>query len=140
MISGIMKPGWHLRVSTSIATNLAKGINQGVLASTILEEGPTTSASSMNNINKLYGDSSNDTKYNLCLYGNRMKFSQNKGLRRRLFETGNNLLVYVGKDNLWGIGYDGPDYMVRGNWMGKNLAGKILTKVKNELCLQYKSE
>ena len=68
--------------------------------------------------------------------GNRAKFGQNAGLRRRLLDTGDAILAEANpKDFIWGIGLseDDPAALDPGNWEGENLLGEILMAVRREL-------
>jgi ribA/ribD-fused uncharacterized protein len=68
--------------------------------------------------------------------GNRAKFGQNAGLRRRLIETGDAILAEANpKDFIWGIGLaeDDPAALDPANWEGQNLLGEILMAVRDEL-------
>jgi ribA/ribD-fused uncharacterized protein len=68
--------------------------------------------------------------------GNRGKFGQNAGLRRRLLDTGDAILAEANpKDFIWGIGLaeDDPAALDPANWQGENLLGQILMAVRDEL-------
>ena len=68
--------------------------------------------------------------------GNRGKFGQNAGLRRRLLDTGDAILAEANpKDYIWGIGLaeDGPAALEPAKWQGQNLLGQILMAVRGEL-------
>ncbi|MEM6661417.1 MAG: NADAR family protein [Pseudomonadota bacterium] len=82
-------------------------------------------------------------KEDIVLHANRAKFGQNKGLRRKLFQTGDRLLVEASPlDTIWGIGLDEakaretPEDL----WPGQNLLGKILTQVREELRAEHPDE
>ncbi|MEP3346706.1 MAG: NADAR family protein [Litoreibacter sp.] len=82
-------------------------------------------------------------KGEIVLRINLAKFRQNKGLRRKLFQTGAKLLVEASPvDTIWGIGLDAATASVTppSDWPGQNLLGKTLTKVKAELRLEYPDE
>ena len=77
-------------------------------------------------------------KIAIVTQGNRAKFGQNPGLRRRLLETGAALLAEANpKDYIWGIGLaeNDPDARHVDRWKGQNLLGQILVKVREELRL-----
>ncbi|MDP3493621.1 MAG: NADAR family protein [Hyphomonadaceae bacterium] len=68
--------------------------------------------------------------------GNRAKFAQNAGLRRRLLDTGDAILAEANpKDYIWGIGLaeDDPAAQNPASWQGENLLGQILMAVRSEL-------
>lgn len=68
--------------------------------------------------------------------GVKAKFSQNEEIRKELLGTGNALLVQCSPyDRKWGIGIDinDPDRLVIARWKGKNLLGRILMEVREEL-------
>ena len=82
-------------------------------------------------------------KEEIVLNANRAKFGQNKGLRRKLFQTGDRLLVEASPlDLIWGIGLDADDARATppDQWPGQNLLGKIVTQVREELRIQYPEE
>ena len=68
--------------------------------------------------------------------GVKAKFSQNEDIREILLSTGNALLAECSPyDKKWGIGIDisDPDRFVIAKWKGKNLLGRILMEVREEL-------
>lgn len=72
---------------------------------------------------------------------NLAKFRQNEGLRKQLFDTKDTLLVEASPyDRIWGIGFSAKDAMANKNRWGKNLLGKILTEVREELMKEFKEE
>ena len=74
---------------------------------------------------------------------NLAKFSQNKGLRRKLFQTGARQLVEASPvDVIWGIGLDAETARVTdpSDWPGQNLLGRILTRVRDELKAVFPEE
>jgi hypothetical protein len=77
-----------------------------------------------------------ETKVDIVTAGNRAKFGQNAGLRRRLLDTGEAVLAEANpKDYIWGIGLaeDDPAALDPFNWQGENLLGQILMAVRSEL-------
>lgn len=75
--------------------------------------------------------------------GNLAKFDQNKGLRRKLFQTGKAQLVEASPlDAIWGIGLSEETAKATPpeDWPGLNLLGKILTAVREELRKKYPDE
>ncbi len=74
---------------------------------------------------------------------NMAKYDQNKGLRRKLFQTGSAQLVEASPlDTIWGIGLDATQAAATSpdDWPGQNLLGKILTKVRDTLRAHYPKE
>jgi len=76
------------------------------------------------------------TCYRIVKRGVKAKFSQNKDILKRLLDTGNALLAECSPyDVKWGIGIDihDPDCQIISKWKGKNLLGRILMEVREEL-------
>ncbi|MEJ8562493.1 NADAR family protein [Yoonia sp. GPGPB17] len=74
---------------------------------------------------------------------NYAKFAQNKGLRRKLFQTGDKALVEASPlDVIWGIGLDKATAIETPSdlWPGKNLLGQIVTQVKEQLAQEFPDE
>ena len=66
--------------------------------------------------------------------GNRLKFGQNKVLRRTLLATGELTLVEAApNDRIWGIGRSVKDAAAGATWDGLNLLGRALMQVRSEL-------
>ena len=68
--------------------------------------------------------------------GVKAKFAQNNDILRILLETGNALLAECSPfDKKWGIGIDinDPDRLIVAKWKGKNLLGRVLMEVREEL-------
>jgi ribA/ribD-fused uncharacterized protein len=68
--------------------------------------------------------------------GNRPKFTQNPKLLELLHATRGTMLVEASPyDRIWGIGLSERDPRARdpSQWRGKNLLGKILTELRDEL-------
>lgn len=68
--------------------------------------------------------------------GNYAKFTQNEELKRRLLATGDAVLAEASPyDKIYGIGLsaDDPVAKVPEQWKGKNLMGKTLMKIREEL-------
>ncbi|WP_166417380.1 NADAR family protein [Cochlodiniinecator piscidefendens] len=74
---------------------------------------------------------------------NMAKFDQNKGLRRKLFQTLPKQLAEASPvDTIWGIGLDAAHAVTTpvDLWPGQNLLGQILTSVRDELAKTYPKE
>lgn len=68
--------------------------------------------------------------------GVKAKFAQNRSILKILLNTGNALLAECSPyDKKWGIGIDinDPQRFFVANWKGKNLLGRILMEVRDEL-------
>ena len=75
-------------------------------------------------------------KVSIVYEGNKAKYEQNEGLRRRLFDTAGTLLVEVNPhDIVWGIGLSekDKDRFHRSKWRGENLLGRILTLIRDQM-------
>jgi len=75
--------------------------------------------------------------------GNLAKFSQNVLLKDYLLSTGNkNLAEASPTDLIWGIGLPINDKRIhdRKNWIGINLLGEILMKVRDKLAIINKNQ
>lgn len=74
---------------------------------------------------------------------NMAKYDQNKGLRRKPFQTGTAQLVEASPlDTIGGIGLDATNAAATplDEWPGQNLLGKILTEVRETLRARYPEE
>lgn len=72
----------------------------------------------------------------IVLEGNRLKFVQNPGLLQKLLETEGTTLVEASPvDQLYGIGLSAndPRSQNRNTWLGKNVLGELLTRLREEL-------
>ena len=82
-------------------------------------------------------------KYPIVRNINLAKFRQNKGLRRKLFQTGAKILVEASPmDTIWGIGLDAEaaQQTEPENWPGQNLLGRALMEVRDQLRLEFPTE
>lgn len=62
------------------------------------------------------------------------KFSENESLKRRLIKTGNKQLHEATKHPKWGTGAGlSSKQLSQGNWLGQDLLGKILERVRDKL-------
>lgn len=71
------------------------------------------------------------------------KFGQNKGLRRKLFQTHPKALAEASPmDVIWGIGLDADAAREtpKDLWPGQNLLGQILTEVRGKLAAGFPEE
>lgn len=67
--------------------------------------------------------------------GLKQKFLQNPELLKELAETKGTMLVEASpKDRVWGIGYGEWDAMEHQDDWGENILGKLLTKLRDEIC------
>ncbi|MEL7253899.1 MAG: NADAR family protein [Pseudomonadota bacterium] len=84
-----------------------------------------------------------EVKCDLVREINFAKFDQNKGLRRKLFQTAPKLLVEASPiDTIWAIGLDAETASItpEEDWPGQNLLGRILTDVREALTARYPEE
>lgn len=75
-------------------------------------------------------------KVDIVFKGNLAKFEQNAGALRQLRSTENAMLVEANpRDWIWGVGLSLDDARVHRpeEWLGGNLLGRILTKVRADL-------
>lgn len=74
-----------------------------------------------------------ENKEKIVFDNNMNKFSQNEDLKKILIDTGDKVLAEAARfDNIWGIGTVKHETDMT-KWKGKNLLGKILMRVRNEL-------
>lgn len=74
---------------------------------------------------------------------NHAKFSQNKGLRRKLLQTRGKILAEVSPlDTIWGIGLDADTAKATpaNAWPRQNLLGQILTELRESLAADFTEE
>lgn len=84
-----------------------------------------------------------DNKDDIVYRINLEKFRQNKGLRRKLFHTGERALVEASPmDTIWGIGLEASvaNETPPSEWPGQNRLGNILTRVRAELRAEFPDE
>lgn len=82
-------------------------------------------------------------KYDIVKRVSLAKYTQNKGLRRKLFQTAPSLLVEASPvDVVWGIGLDARQAAETPSefWPGQNLLGQILTETRSELAAAFPDE
>lgn len=78
----------------------------------------------------------NINKFNLMVWANILKFSQNQEIFRQLLATGNKLLVEASPTDLvWGVGLEEDDDKILDcvKWRGQNLFGRALNEVRSVL-------
>lgn len=78
-------------------------------------------------------------KYDIMKEACMFKFQQNPDLKEELLETENKLLVEASPyDRIWGIGLrsEDPNFLDMSKWRGKNLLGKVLMDVRDELRIE----
>jgi hypothetical protein len=80
---------------------------------------------------KLRSDWEDDVKDKVMMTVLELKFSQHDGIRENLLYTGLRPIVEHRPDNYWGDGIDGR---------GKNMLGKLLTKLRNKMYLKEMKE
>jgi hypothetical protein len=75
-------------------------------------------------------------KFNIVVNGNRLKFSQNPVLLKRLMQTGNKYIAEASpRDKIWGIGLSAVQALKvpRNKWPGENLLGSALMFIREEM-------
>ncbi|MBN2737036.1 MAG: NADAR family protein [Spirochaetales bacterium] len=75
-------------------------------------------------------------KYQIVLYGNYLKFSQNEDLAEYLLATNEKVIVEANPyDRIWGIGLTCNQKNIENpkNWIGQNLLGFILMEIRDIL-------
>ena len=78
----------------------------------------------------------NEEKTKIVYKGNYHRFNQNEEDLKLLFETDGTTLVEASPyDKIWGIGMkeNDPRALDRDQWIGQNLLGETLTKVRRDL-------
>jgi ribA/ribD-fused uncharacterized protein len=78
----------------------------------------------------------NSVKFDIVVEGNTYKFNQNDRLKEELLATKNKILVEASpRDRIWGVGMGSknPDIYDTEKWRGKNLLGKALMLVRDNL-------
>ncbi|MBO5524148.1 MAG: NADAR family protein [Roseburia sp.] len=78
----------------------------------------------------------NENKYRIVKEGIKQKFVQNEELLEKLLSTGDEILAECAvRDTIWGIGLSMGDNRRtdKKQWKGKNLLGKALMEVRDEL-------
>ena len=82
--------------------------------------------------NKIWEDNREEIVYNACWF----KFTKNKDLLEKLLNTKGTKLVEASPyDRIWGCGLSEKDLRINdeSKWLGKNLLGNILTKLRDDL-------
>jgi len=81
--------------------------------------------------------------FDIVLKGNINKFSQNEELKNEILSTGDRKFCEASPfDLIWGCGLGENNPLIDDeiNWIGKNLLGKVLDKVKQEILNELKQE
>ncbi|CAL9970171.1 hypothetical protein VPHD479_0141 [Vibrio phage D479] len=76
-------------------------------------------------------------RFDVVVQGNMLKFTQNPRLIKILQKTGKRELVEASPyDRIWGIGLGVADARAydKSQWLGQNLLGQAIMKVRDELC------
>ncbi len=74
------------------------------------------------------------TSYTIVKRGILAKFQQNEEIKKILLDTGNALLVEASPlDRIWGVGVGTKKALNVSNWQGKNLLGRALMQVREDL-------
>ena len=77
-------------------------------------------------------------QYDVMFTGCTAKFEQNEGHRKYLLDTGDKTLIEGSRfDRTWGVGLDFTDKRIfdTTNWLGRNLLGNVLEKVRGHIKL-----
>lgn len=75
-----------------------------------------------------------EKKLEIVLTGNREKFLQNSELKELLLSTeGKELVEASPMDRIWGIGFGAKNALKNRHRWGRNLLGKVLMQVREEL-------
>lgn len=77
-----------------------------------------------------------DNNFDIVVRGNMLKFGQNESLKTKLLQTNDKILAEASPyDKLWGIGMNTSNKSIYNmdKWLGKNLLGKALMKVRKNL-------
>lgn len=78
-------------------------------------------------------------KFDIIVKGNLLKFSQNEDIKKELLNSGEKIFVEASPyDKIYGVGlkYDNNLILDEKNWLGDNLLGKALMKVRDILRTQ----
>lgn len=115
----------------------ARLFNDEVALREILNASSPGKAKSVGRIVQGFEDSVwNARRFEVVVRGNQAKFVQNPPLKEFLRNTGNRILVEASpQDRIWGIGLteDDPRAMNPEQWLGLNLLGFALMKVRSSL-------
>ncbi len=108
-----------------------------VLANKILESNSPTEIKKfgrqVKNYNELVWDKE---RYEIMKTGLRLKFNQNQTIKQKLINTyPKNLYEASAYDAIWGTGYDAENTLKFQNKLGKNLLGKALEEIRQELMI-----
>jgi len=82
-----------------------------------------------------------ENKFEIVVAANREKFRQQVHLREQLLETeGREIVEASPMDRIWGIGFGKENALKNRQRWGKNLLGKALMQVRNELIAEKEKE
>ena len=111
--------------------------NDNKIAKAILETTDVSKIKALERQVSNYNDTYwNGVRQNIVYKGLLEKFSQNKDLKKRLLNTGNDILAECAvQDKIWGIGLSIKDVnrWDMEKWRGENLLGFALMLVREEL-------
>jgi hypothetical protein len=114
----------------------AKLFNDDVMAEMILAETDPRKIKTMGqDVTGFVQSDWNSQKESLVYQGLKYKFEQNKDCMEALMATGDKILVEASPyDRIWGIGLgaEDPRALDEHAWLGQNLLGKALTRLRNE--------
>jgi hypothetical protein len=115
--------------------------NDNKIAKAILETTDVSKIKALERQVSNYNDTYwNGVRQNIVYKGLLEKFSQNKDLKKRLLNTGNDILAECAvQDKIWGIGLSIKDVnrWDMEKWRGQNLLGFALMMVREDLLRNY---
>lgn len=117
-----------------------KGNNSKLISKMLSTKYPSTVKSYGRQVKGFSAEVWDSYKYGIVVYGNYLKFSQDKKLGDMLMSTGDAILVEASPyDQIWGIGLeDGhPNCRTPTQWNGLNLLGFALMDVRQSLMRAY---
>lgn len=110
------------------------GDNSELLKMILVESCPKKIKSLGRKVKNFNEEKWNKWKYNIVLYANRLKFSQNQEILDILLSTEDTIIAEASPyDKIWGIGIREKPGLTKCDWNGKNLLGQVLMQVRSEL-------